>query len=231
VVAALPKEMIAPSRVKIAPSMLASDFANLSAELRRIEEAGADWVHLDVMDGHFVPNITFGAPVIAKMRAHSSLPFDAHLMIAHPERYVTDFVKAGCDLISVHAEACSHLHRVLAQIREAGIKSGVVLNPHTPVQQVEHVLELCDLVLLMSVNPGFGGQKFITSAVTKVGQVKGMLEERGLAGQVEIQVDGGVDERTAPLCVAAGATCLVAGTAVFGKPDYAAAMRNLRAQN
>lgn len=228
-VTTLQKPMIEPGRVKIAPSMLASDFSNLVGELKAIEEAGADWVHLDVMDGHFVPNITFGAPVIAKMRAHSNLPFDAHLMIEHPEKYVGDFVKAGCDLISVHAEACTHLHRVLGQIREAGVKSGVVLNPHTPVSQIEHVLDLVDLVLIMSVNPGFGGQKFIPGALTKMERVKSMLAAAGLADRVEIQVDGGVDAVTAPQCIKAGATCMVAGTAVFGKPDYAAAIAQLRA--
>lgn len=221
--------MIDPARVKIAPSVLASDFADLTTELRRIEEAGADWVHLDVMDGHFVPNITFGPPVIAKLRSRSNLPFDAHLMIEHPERYVADFVKAGCDLISVHAEACTHLHRVLGQIRESGVKAGVVLNPHTPVAVLENVLDLVDMVLIMSVNPGFGGQKFIAGALTKIAAVKEMLTRAGLADRVEVQVDGGVDPTTAPRCIAAGATCLVAGTAVFGKPDYAAAMAALRA--
>jgi ribulose-phosphate 3-epimerase len=220
--------MIDPSRIKIAPSVLAADFADLAGELRRIEEAGADWVHLDVMDGHFVPNITFGPPVIAKLRSRSNLPFDAHLMIEHPERYVGDFAKAGCDLISVHAEACTHLHRVLGQIREAGVKSGVVLNPHTPVNVIENVLDLVDMVLIMSVNPGFGGQKFIHGAVGKIARVKEMLTAAGRADQVEIQVDGGVDPITAPLCTGAGATCLVAGTAVFGKSDYAAAISELR---
>jgi ribulose-phosphate 3-epimerase len=220
--------MIDPSRIKIAPSVLAADFADLAGELRRIEEAGADWVHLDVMDGHFVPNITFGPPVIAKLRSRSNLPFDAHLMIEHPERYVGDFAKAGCDLISVHAEACTHLHRVLGQIREAGVKSGVVLNPHTPENVIENVLDLVDMVLIMSVNPGFGGQKFIHGAVGKIARVKEMLTAAGRADQVEIQVDGGVDPITAPLCTGAGATCLVAGTAVFGKSDYAAAISELR---
>ncbi|MFD7521374.1 ribulose-phosphate 3-epimerase [Paenibacillus chitinolyticus] len=214
--------------LRIAPSILSADFAKLGEEIREVEKAGADWIHVDVMDGHFVPNITLGPLIVSAIRPHTSLPLDVHLMIEQPERYIADFAKAGADLISVHVETCPHLHRTLHQIKEHGVKAGVVLNPATPLSAIEHVLEeYLDLVLIMTVNPGFGGQSFIPGMLSKIRDLRGKLQERGL-DHVEIEVDGGINEKTAPLVAEAGATMAVAGNAVFGRPDRAEAIRLIR---
>lgn len=212
--------------IRIAPSLLAADFARLGEEARAVEAAGADWLHLDVMDGHFVPNISFGPVVVQALRRHCSLPFDVHLMIAPADPYLEAFARAGADLISLHPEAGPHLHRSLQTIRGLGKKAGVVLNPATPVSAVENVLDLCDLILVMSVNPGFGGQSFLEGQLTKIAALRRMIDASGR--EIALQVDGGVTAATAPRCIAAGADVLVAGTAVFGAPDYAAAIRTLR---
>ncbi len=211
----------------ITPSLLAADFAKLGEEVRAITAAGADWLHLDIMDGHFVPNISFGPGLIKSLRRHSTIPFDVHLMIAPVDPYLQAFADAGADLISLHPEAGAHLHRSLQTIRSLGKKAGVVLNPATPVGAIEHVLDLCDLVLVMSVNPGFGGQSFLESQLPKIEKLRRLIEASGR--DIRLQVDGGVTAKTAPLCLSAGADVLVAGTAVFGAPDYAAAIRALRA--
>ena len=207
-----------PSRVAIAPSILSADFGRLAEEVSAIEAAGADLVHVDVMDGHFVPNITIGPPVVAAVRKVTGLPLDVHLMIESPERYIEDFASAGADILTVHVETCPHLHRVLQQIREAGVKPAVVLNPHTPIELIDHVLEDVDMVLLMSVNPGFGGQAFIPRVLHKVEALAERIASRGLA--VDIQVDGGVKLANCRSIAAAGATVLVAGSAVFEAEDY-----------
>ncbi|MBR0659790.1 ribulose-phosphate 3-epimerase [Neoroseomonas oryzicola] len=211
----------------IAPSLLAADFARLGDEVEAVAAAGADWLHLDIMDGHFVPNISFGPIVVKALRRRSAIPFDVHLMIAPADPYLAAFAEAGADWISLHPEAGPHLHRSLQTIRALGKKAGVVLNPATPVDAVAHVLDLTDLILVMSVNPGFGGQSFIDSQLSKIATLRRMIDASGR--DIRLQVDGGVTAKTAPLCVEAGADVLVAGTAVFGQKDYAAAISALRA--
>ncbi|HEY5656533.1 MAG TPA: ribulose-phosphate 3-epimerase [Myxococcota bacterium] len=212
--------------IRIAPSILAADFSALRDELASIEAAGADWVHVDVMDGRFVPNITIGPFVVEAVRRCTSLPLDVHLMIVEPERYVADFVRAGASTLGVHVETCPHLHRSVAQIREAGARAAVVLNPATPASSVEPVLGDVDQVLVMTVNPGFGGQKFIESTLPKIETLRRWIDERDL--DVDLEVDGGVGPETIARAARAGANVFVAGTAVFGAPDRAEAIASLR---
>jgi ribulose-phosphate 3-epimerase len=210
--------------IKIAPSLLSADFARLESELATIESA--DLLHLDVMDGHFVPNITMGPAIIKALRSRTKLPFDCHLMISEPQKYIERFLDAGANMISVHIEAEPHLQRALQLIRDGGAQAGIAINPATSVESLSSAIEFCDYVLVMSVNPGFGGQRFIEPVVPKIRHIAGLIRERGL--RVEIEVDGGIDARTAPSVVAAGATILVAGSAVFGQDDRSAAMESIR---
>ena len=212
--------------IRIAPSILAADFARLGQQVKAVEDAGADWVHVDVMDGHFVPNITIGPLIVEAVKQHTSLPLDVHLMIEQPERYVGDFVKAGADIVGIHVETCPNLHRSVAQIREAGARACVVVNPATPASTLEYVLEDVDQVLVMTVNPGFGGQRFIKAMVPKIQTIRHWIDERELP--VDLEVDGGIANETIAIARAAGADVFVAGTAVFGAKDFAAAIAELR---
>lgn len=214
--------------IVISPSILSADFSLLGEEVRAVDKAGADWIHVDVMDGRFVPNITIGPLVIKAIRPYTNKPLDVHLMIVEPEKYVADFAQAGADIISVHAEhnASPHLHRTLGQIRELGKKAGVVLNPSTPLNLIEYVLELCDLVLIMSVNPGFGGQSFIPEMVSKISTLRQMCDERGLDPWIE--VDGGLKPDNTWQVLEAGANAIVAGSAIFEAPSYDEAIEKIR---
>ena len=215
-------------KAKIAPSILSADFARLGQQVSEAEAAGADYIHIDVMDGHFVPNITVGPLIFKAVRDVTSLPLDVHLMIETPDRYVEDFIAAGADILTVHVETCPHLHRTVQQVKELGCRAGVTLNPSTPLSTLEEILAYVDLVLVMTVNPGFGGQSFIAEMLSKISRVRVMLDE--LDSRAELEVDGGVDSRTAPLVVGAGADVLVAGSAIFGSAEgIAEAVARLRA--
>ncbi|CQR74568.1 Ribulose-phosphate 3-epimerase [Sporomusa ovata DSM 2662] len=212
--------------IKVAPSILSADFSQLANEIIKIEKAGADWVHIDVMDGHFVPNLTFGPPVVAAIRKVTKLPFDVHLMVTNPQDLIEPFIRAGADIITVHAETAPHLHRLLQTIKEHGKKAGVSLNPSTPLAVVKEVLDDLDMILIMSVNPGFGGQKFIPGAIDKIARLRSKIEQRKLT--IDIEVDGGINASTARQVIAAGATILVAGSAVYGAEDMTQAIKDIR---
>ncbi|PSL02311.1 ribulose-phosphate 3-epimerase [Cecembia rubra] len=212
--------------VKIAPSILAADFANLQREVEMLNASDADYIHVDIMDGVFVPNISFGFPVTEAINRHAQKPLDVHLMIINPDKYLEEFKKAGAEIISVHFEACVHLHRTLQHIKSLGCKAGVAINPHTPIEHLENILEEVDLVCLMSVNPGFGGQKFIPNTFSKIKRLSKMIADKGL--NTLIEVDGGVNQSNAPLLVEAGANVLVAGNFVFSSDNPITTIKNLK---
>ena len=212
--------------VKIAPSILSADFANLERDIRLVDEKGADYIHVDVMDGQFVPNITLGPNIVSAIRPVTDLPLDVHLMVQEPERFIEAFAEAGADILTIHQESTVHIHRGMQMIKNAGVKAGVVINPGTPVSAIEHVLSMADLVLIMTVNPGFGGQAFLPECLTKVAQLDALRKEKGYS--YEIEIDGGVDDNTAKSCVDAGADVLVAGSYVYNAPEPGERIAKLR---
>lgn len=222
----MPAEDSKKRKVLIAPSILSADFASLGDDIKKAEDAGADWLHLDVMDGHFVPNITFGPGLVTAMRKVTRLPFDVHLMIENPDKYISRFVEAGADYLTVHYEACNHLHKTIEAIKDLGVKAGVSLNPHNPPFLLDQIISDIDLVLLMSVNPGFGGQKFIEQTVPKIAAVRSFIDEYNYECLVE--VDGGINDETGKKCVDAGVDILVAGNYIFNSSDYKQAIKSLR---
>jgi len=219
--------MMVGRTVRIAPSILSADFARLAEEVSRVEEAGADWLHIDVMDGHFVPNLTVGPPIVEALRKVTTLPLDVHLMMTNPDAFIAEFAEAGADYLTVHVEACPHLHRTVQSIKERGVKAGVTLNPATPAVTLSEIVRDADLILIMSVNPGFGGQKFIPSSLQKIAEVRALIDRTH--SHALLEVDGGIKPDNADAILAAGADVLVAGSAVFSGDDYAAAITALRA--